>query len=42
VVSDVSVRAGFMPIVLQPINFEMLYQQQAQAAAAQAADGQAH
>lgn len=35
VVSDVSVRAGFMPIVLQPINFEMLYQQQqAQAAAA--------
>ena len=34
VVSDVSVRAGFMPIVLQPINFEMLYQQQAAQAAA--------
>jgi len=28
VVSDASVRAGFMPIVLQPINFEGLYQQQ--------------
>jgi preprotein translocase subunit SecB len=31
-----------MPIVLQPINFEMLYQQQAQAAEATAGDGQTH
>jgi preprotein translocase subunit SecB len=38
VVSDASVRAGFMPIVLQPINFEGLYQQQAGQAAAPAAD----
>jgi len=36
VVSDVSVRAGFMPIVLQPINFEALYQQQAAATPAAA------
>ena len=38
VVSDVAVRAGFAPILLNPINFEVLYQQQkqqqAQAAAA--------
>lgn len=38
VVSDVAVRAGFAPILLNPINFEILYQQQkqqqAQAAAA--------
>lgn len=27
-VSDVSVRGGFAPILLQPINFEVLYQQQ--------------
>lgn len=37
VVSDVSVRAGFTPVLLNPINFEALYhqqkQQQAQAAA---------
>ncbi len=33
VVSDVSVRAGFAPVLLSPINFEALYQQQqAQAA----------
>ncbi|MEW6562402.1 MAG: protein-export chaperone SecB [Pseudomonadota bacterium] len=35
VVSDISVRAGFAPLVLQPVNFEALYaqqQQQAQAA----------
>jgi len=40
VVSDVSVRAGFAPVMLNPINFEVLYQQQkqqqAQAAAAEA------
>jgi preprotein translocase subunit SecB len=28
VVSDVTVRAGFAPVVLNPINFEVLYQQQ--------------
>jgi preprotein translocase subunit SecB len=34
VVTDVSVRAGFAPVLLNPINFEALYQQQkAQAAA---------
>lgn len=38
VVSDVSVRAGFAPVMLNPINFEMLYQQnkQQQAEAAKA------
>lgn len=30
VVSDVSVRAGFAPVVLNPLNFEVLYQQQKQ------------
>ena len=40
VVSDASVRAGFMPIVLQPINFEGLYQQQ-QAGQAGATDADA-
>jgi preprotein translocase subunit SecB len=38
VVSDVSVRGGFAPVMLNPINFDVLYQQnkqqQAQAAAA--------
>ena len=28
VVSDVSVRAGFAPVLLSPINFDALYQQQ--------------
>ena len=40
VVSDVAVRAGFAPVLLNTINFEVLYQQQkqqqAQAAAAEA------
>jgi preprotein translocase subunit SecB len=36
VVSDVSVRAGFAPVLLNPINFEVLYQQQKQQAAAAA------
>lgn len=27
-VSDVSVRAGFAPVLLNPINFEELYQKQ--------------
>jgi len=38
VVSDIAVRAGFAPVLLNPINFDVLYQQQkqqqAQAAAA--------
>ncbi len=28
VVSDMSVRAGFSPVLLNPVNFEVLYQQQ--------------
>ncbi|HQS56886.1 MAG: protein-export chaperone SecB [Gallionellales bacterium 35-53-114] len=34
VVTDVSVRAGFAPVLLNPVNFEALYQQQQQAQAA--------
>lgn len=30
VISDVAVRAGFAPVLLNPINFEMLFQQQKQ------------
>lgn len=30
VVSDASVRAGFAPVMLNPINFDVLYQQQKQ------------
>jgi len=30
VISDVSVRAGFAPVLLAPLNFEALYQQQKQ------------
>lgn len=30
VVSDASVRAGFAPVLLNPINFDVLYQQQKQ------------
>ncbi|HCJ50780.1 MAG: protein-export chaperone SecB [Gallionellales bacterium CG_4_10_14_3_um_filter_54_96] len=37
VVSDVSVRAGFAPVMLNPINFEVLYQQQKQQQAEAAA-----
>lgn len=32
VVSDVAVRAGFAPVILNPINFDALYQQQKQQA----------
>lgn len=32
-VSDASVRAGFPPVMLQPVNFELLYLQQRQAQA---------
>ena len=28
VVSDMAVRAGFSPVILNPVNFEALYQQQ--------------
>lgn len=35
VVSDVAVRGGFAPVLLNPINFEAIYQQQKQQAQAQ-------
>jgi len=41
VVSDVAVRAGFAPVMLNPINFEVLYQQQ-QAQQAEAAQVTTH
>lgn len=37
VVSDVAVRAGFAPVILNPINFDALYQQQKQQAQASSA-----
>lgn len=39
VVSDLSVRGGFAPVLLNPINFDAIYQQQKQQAQAQAAAG---
>ncbi len=42
VVSDVAVRGGFAPVLLNPINFEALYQQQKQQALAQAAEAVKH
>ena len=36
VVTDISVRSGFAPVLLNPINFEALYQQQKEQAAAAA------
>jgi len=36
VVSDMSVRGGFAPVVLNPVNFDVLYQQQKQQAMAAA------
>lgn len=36
VITDASVRAGFAPVMLNPINFEVLYQQQKEQAAAAA------
>ncbi len=36
VVSDVAVRGGFAPVLLNPVNFDVLYQQQKQQAQAQA------
>lgn len=41
VVSDVAVRAGFAPVMLNPINFDVLYQQQKQQQA-QAAQATTH
>ncbi|WP_148717011.1 protein-export chaperone SecB [Chitinolyticbacter meiyuanensis] len=40
-VSDLTTRAGFPPLLLQPINFEAIYLQQRQAQAAQEANGEA-
>jgi preprotein translocase subunit SecB len=37
VISDIVVRAGFPPVVLNPVNFEAIYQQQREQQAAQAA-----
>ena len=37
VISDLVVRAGFPPVVLNPVNFEAIYQQQREQQAAQAA-----
>jgi len=42
VVSDVAVRAGFAPVLLNPINFESLYQQQKQQAQAATATATTH
>lgn len=42
VVSDVSVRGGFAPVVLNPLNFEVLYQQQKQQQQAAAAGETTH
>ena len=39
-VSDVVIRAGFPPLLLNPVNFEALYQQQQQAQQQQAAPAQ--
>nr|WP_314899988.1 protein-export chaperone SecB [uncultured Deefgea sp.] len=39
-VSDLTTRAGFPPLLLQPINFEGIYMQQRQQAAEQAANAQ--
>lgn len=42
VVSDVAVRAGFAPVILNPVNFEAIYQQQKQQTQAQAAEAVKH
>ncbi|MBT9539017.1 protein-export chaperone SecB [Thiobacillus sp.] len=41
-VSDVVIRAGFPPLLLNPVNFEALYAQQQQAQQQQAAPAQTH
>jgi preprotein translocase subunit SecB len=42
VVSDVAVRGGFAPVLLSPINFESIYQQQKQQSQNQAAEAVKH
>lgn len=42
VVSDVAVRGGFAPVLLNPVNFEAILQQQKQQAHAQAAEAVKH
>lgn len=42
VVSNVAVRAGFAPVMLNPINFESIYQQQKQQNQGQAAEAVKH
>jgi preprotein translocase subunit SecB len=42
VVSDLAIRAGFAPVLLNPINFEAIYLQQKQQAQAQAAEPVKH
>jgi preprotein translocase subunit SecB len=42
VVSNVAVRAGFAPVLLNPINFESIYQQQKQQNQGQAAEAVKH
>jgi preprotein translocase subunit SecB len=41
-VSDLSVRAGFPPVFLAPMNFDALYRQQREAAATQPAPESTH
>lgn len=41
-VSDVVIRAGFPPLILNPVNFESLFLQQQQAQQQQAAPAQTH
>jgi preprotein translocase subunit SecB len=41
-VSDVVIRAGFPPLILNPVNFESLFLQQQQAQQQQAATAQTH
>ncbi len=41
-VSDVIIRAGFPPLLLNPVNFEALFMQQQQAQQQQAAPAQTH
>ncbi|MDP2057428.1 MAG: protein-export chaperone SecB, partial [Thiobacillus sp.] len=41
-VSDVVIRAGFPPLLLNPVNFEALFLQQQQAQQQQAAPEQTH
>ncbi|OGS90384.1 MAG: protein-export chaperone SecB [Gallionellales bacterium GWA2_60_18] len=42
VVSDMSIRGGFAPVLLNPVNFEVLYRQQKQQAQSAATTATAH